>query len=91
MTADGKLPVAERRGYKNIFDALSRIGTEEQLKGLFVGLGPTILRAMVANVSQLVSYTQAKSFLIRHGNNLYLLLYYSMTLNFTFSLVGHKM
>ena len=29
MTADGKLPPAERRGYKNVFNALVRISKEE--------------------------------------------------------------
>ena len=29
MTADGKLPPAERRGYKNVFNALTRIAKEE--------------------------------------------------------------
>lgn len=29
MTADGKLPPAERRGYKNVFNALVRIVKEE--------------------------------------------------------------
>lgn len=29
MTADGRLPLAEKRGYKNVFDALIRISREE--------------------------------------------------------------
>lgn len=29
MTADGKLPPAEKRGYKNVFNALTRIVKEE--------------------------------------------------------------
>uniref|UniRef100_A0A1B6FGU0 Mitochondrial carrier protein n=1 Tax=Cuerna arida TaxID=1464854 RepID=A0A1B6FGU0_9HEMI len=67
MTADGKLPVSERRNYKNIFDALKRLAIEEGRKGMFAGLSPTMLRAMFANVTQLVSYTRAKDFLISNG------------------------
>uniref|UniRef100_A0A1B6HS11 Mitochondrial carrier protein n=2 Tax=Homalodisca TaxID=139475 RepID=A0A1B6HS11_9HEMI len=67
MTADGKLPPSERRNYKNIFDALKRLAIEEGRKGMFAGLSPTILRAMFANVTQLVSYTRAKDFLINNG------------------------
>jgi len=29
MTADGKLPPAERRNYSNVFNALARIAKEE--------------------------------------------------------------
>lgn len=67
MTADGRLPAYERRNYKNIFDALRRIALEEGRKGVFAGLQPTILRAMVANTAQLVSYSQAKQILLSNG------------------------
>lgn len=68
MTANGRLPPTDRRNYKNIFDALNRIATEEGTKGVFAGLQATILRAMVANTAQLVSYHQAKQFLLSNGN-----------------------
>ncbi len=35
MTADGRLPANERRGYKNVFNALYRITTEESLVTLW--------------------------------------------------------
>lgn len=35
MTADGKLPPAERRGYKNVFNALFRITKEEGILALW--------------------------------------------------------
>lgn len=35
MTADGKLPPAERRGYKNVFNALHRITKEESVGTLW--------------------------------------------------------
>lgn len=64
MTSDGRLPPAERRGYKNVFDALIRITREEGLFTLWRGCIPTIGRAMVVNAAQLASYSQAKQALL---------------------------
>ncbi|KAK3802841.1 hypothetical protein RRG08_053992 [Elysia crispata] len=64
MTADGRLPAAERRGYKNVFNALGRIISEEGLFTLWRGCIPTVGRAMVVNAAQLASYSQAKQILI---------------------------
>lgn len=36
MTADGRLPAAERRNYKGVFNALARITTEEGELNIFV-------------------------------------------------------
>jgi solute carrier family 25 oxoglutarate transporter 11 len=65
MTADGKLPAAERRGYKNVFDALIRIVREESVATLWKGAGPTVIRAMVVNGAQLSTYSQSKEVLIK--------------------------
>ena len=35
MTADGRLPLAERRAYKNVFNAIYRISTEESVYTLW--------------------------------------------------------
>lgn len=64
MTADGRLPLAERRGYKNVFDALIRITREEGFLTLWRGCVPTMGRAMVVNAAQLASYSQAKELLL---------------------------
>uniref|UniRef100_A0A646QD83 Mitochondrial 2-oxoglutarate/malate carrier protein n=1 Tax=Hemiscolopendra marginata TaxID=943146 RepID=A0A646QD83_9MYRI len=64
MTADGRLPLNERRGYKNVFNALFRITKEEGVLTLWRGCLPTIGRAMVVNAAQLASYSQAKQFLL---------------------------
>lgn len=58
--SDNDLPVNERRNYKNVFDALRRIYTEEGLAGMWRGSVPTIARAMAVNCSHLVSYNEAK-------------------------------
>lgn len=58
MTADGRLPMAERRNYKNVIDALARIVKEEGVTTLWRGAVATIGRAMVVNAAQLASYSQ---------------------------------
>lgn len=52
--------MAERRNYKNVFDAIGRIVSQEGVTSLWNGATPTILRAMSLNVSQLVTYDVAK-------------------------------
>ncbi|XP_077290911.1 mitochondrial 2-oxoglutarate/malate carrier protein [Arctopsyche grandis] len=63
MTADGRLPLEQRRNYKNVADALLRIIREEGLFSLWRGTTPTIGRAMVVNAAQLSSYSQAREML----------------------------
>lgn len=60
MTSDGRLPVEQRRGYKNVFDALVRITREEGLITLWRGWQPTVARAMILNAAQLGVYSQSK-------------------------------
>uniref|UniRef100_A0A1B6EEB9 Mitochondrial carrier protein n=1 Tax=Clastoptera arizonana TaxID=38151 RepID=A0A1B6EEB9_9HEMI len=67
MTTDGRLPVSQRRNYSHVFNALYRIGREEGVRGLWIGALPTICRAVAANTSQLVSYTQFKNYVIEKG------------------------
>lgn len=62
-----RLPVAERRGYTSVFNALSRIIREEGLLTLWRGYRPTIVRAMVGNAAQLASYSQAKQSILSTG------------------------
>lgn len=67
MTADGRLPASERRGYTSVFNALARVTREEGLLTLWRGTLPTVGRAMVLNVAQLATYDQAKEFIIHTG------------------------
>lgn len=67
MTADGRLPPAERRGYSSVFNALYRITTEEGVLTLWRGCLPTVARAMVVNAAQLASYSQAKQLVLSTG------------------------
>ena len=67
MTSDGRLPPDQRRNYTNVFNAFSRIIREEGVRALWTGCTPTIFRAMIVNMSQLASYTQAKTHLMSTG------------------------
>ncbi|XP_074121067.1 mitochondrial 2-oxoglutarate/malate carrier protein [Sminthopsis crassicaudata] len=68
MTADGRMPLDQRRGYKNVFDALLRIAREEGVPTLWRGCIPTMARAVVVNAAQLASYSQSKQFLLDSGH-----------------------
>jgi len=67
MTGDGRLPVAERRGYKNAIDALVRISKEEGVITMWRGVQPTVIRAMILNMAQLGGYSQSKQLLLGSG------------------------
>ena len=60
MTADGRLPAAERRGYTSALDAIMRISREEGVATLWRGTSSTITRAVVLNATQLAVYSEAK-------------------------------
>lgn len=67
MYSDGAAPAAQRRGYRNVGDALVRIAREEGVFGLWRGATPTIVRSMVVNCVQLGTYDQAKEAYGRFG------------------------
>jgi solute carrier family 25 oxoglutarate transporter 11 len=60
LQSDSMAPVAERKNYKNVFDALTRTVSEEGAGALYKGLAPNILRGMSMNVGMLACYDQAK-------------------------------
>lgn len=66
MTADGRLPAAERRNYTNVGNALVRIVKEEGILMLFRGAIPTMGRAMIVNMAQLATYSQAKQMILEN-------------------------
>lgn len=67
MTADGRLPLDQRRNYTSVFNAMARIIREEGLLTLWRGCIPTMGRAAVVNAAQLSSYSQAKRLLLESG------------------------
>merc|ERR1712216_346585 len=60
MQADGMKPVAERRNYKNVVDALIRVTRQEGVTQLWAGLAPNIMRGISMNVGMMAFYDEAK-------------------------------
>lgn len=67
MTADGKLPLDQRRNYTSVINAIARMVREEGVLTLWRGCIPTMGRAAVVNAAQLSSYSQAKRVLLNTG------------------------
>lgn len=61
MQSDGLKPVAERKNYKSVIDALSRIAKAEGVPALWSGAYPTVVRAMALNFGQLAFFSEAKA------------------------------
>ena len=69
--ADGTLPPAERRNYKNVFNALSKISSTEGFTNLWKGATPTIVRAMALNLGMLAPYEECKQRLKKYWGESY--------------------
>ncbi|SPN99010.1 related to dicarboxylate carrier protein [Cephalotrichum gorgonifer] len=60
MQSDGLKPVAERKNYKSVIDALTSIAKSEGVGALWAGAAPTVVRAMALNFGQLAFFSEAK-------------------------------
>jgi solute carrier family 25 (mitochondrial oxoglutarate transporter), member 11 len=60
MQSDGLKPLAERKNYKSVIDALSSIAKSEGITSLWAGAAPTVVRAMALNFGQLAFFSEAK-------------------------------
>lgn len=67
MQADGRLPPAQRRNYKSVVDAITRMAKQEGVTSLWRGSSLTVNRAMLVTASQLASYDQIKETILRKG------------------------
>lgn len=67
MSADSKLPVAQRRNYKGIGDCLSRIAAEEGIPGLWTGAKVTVIRAMLLSACVMGIGSEVKVNLTKTG------------------------
>ncbi|KAK7317659.1 hypothetical protein RJT34_02081 [Clitoria ternatea] len=67
MQADGRLPPAQRRNYKSVIDAITRMGKDEGVTSLWRGSSLTVNRAMLVTASQLASYDQFKEIILEKG------------------------
>lgn len=61
MQSDGLKPLAERKNYKSVFDALASIAKGEGIAALWAGAAPTVVRAMALNFGQLAFFSEAKA------------------------------
>jgi hypothetical protein len=61
MQSDGLKPLAERKNYKSVIDALSSIAKSEGIGALWSGAAPTVVRAMALNFGQLAFFSEAKA------------------------------
>lgn len=67
MQADGRLPLAQRRNYKSVIDAIIQMGKQEGVTSLWRGCSLTVNRAMLVTASQLASYDQFKEMILEKG------------------------
>ncbi|KAI1422566.1 mitochondrial carrier domain-containing protein [Xylaria sp. FL1777] len=61
MQSDGLKPLAERKNYKSVVDAITSIVKAEGITGLWAGATPTVVRAMALNLGQLAFFSEAKA------------------------------
>jgi solute carrier family 25 (mitochondrial oxoglutarate transporter), member 11 len=67
MSADSKLPTADRRHYTSVINCLSRIAKEEGVRMWWRGATPTVVRATLLGSASMGVTSQAKSELIATG------------------------
>uniref|UniRef100_A0A1D1Z5E5 Putative mitochondrial 2-oxoglutarate/malate carrier protein n=1 Tax=Anthurium amnicola TaxID=1678845 RepID=A0A1D1Z5E5_9ARAE len=67
MQADGRLPAAQRRNYRGVGDAISRMVRAEGVGSLWRGSSLTVNRAMLVTASQLATYDQVKEAVLESG------------------------
>ncbi|CAN1216232.1 Mitochondrial uncoupling protein 4 [Linum perenne] len=67
MQADGRLPLAQRRNYSSVVDAIMRMSRQEGVGSLWRGSSMTVNRAMLVTASQLASYDQFKEMILEKG------------------------
>ncbi|KAL5558520.1 hypothetical protein UlMin_034731 [Ulmus minor] len=67
MQADGRLPLAQRRNYNGVVDAITRMSRQEGITSLWRGSALTVNRAMIVTASQLASYDQIKETILEKG------------------------
>jgi solute carrier family 25 oxoglutarate transporter 11 len=66
MQSDGLRPLAERKNYKSVIDALMSIARSEGIAALWAGAAPTVVRAMALNFGQLAFFSEAKAQMKKH-------------------------
>jgi solute carrier family 25 uncoupling protein 8/9 len=92
LQAEGKLPPGVPRRYNGALDAYSKIIKSEGIKGLWTGIGPNVLRNATINASELATYDECKSFLVKRkgwmNDNIYCHFVCSAIAGFAAAVVG---
>ena len=52
MQADGRLPPAQRRNYRNVAHGLWRVAREEGVRAWYRGVGPLVVRGVLVTTAQ---------------------------------------
>lgn len=71
MTADGRMPIEQRRNYTSVMNAIRRIAKEEGIATLWRGCSPTVIRAMCLNMAQFTTYWTAKEYFLENHSNIF--------------------
>ena len=61
MQSDGLKPADQRKHYRSVVDAVTRIVRSEGVGALWAGAAPTVVRAMALNFGQLAFFSEAKA------------------------------
>jgi len=92
LQAEGKLPPGVPRRYNGALDAYSKIIKSEGVKGLWTGIGPNVLRNATINASELATYDEVKSLIVKRkgwmNDNIYAHFVCSAIAGFVAAVVG---
>ncbi|KAL4225977.1 hypothetical protein ACF0H5_013964 [Mactra antiquata] len=67
MQAEGKLKDGEIKRYTSTFSAFKDIFRESGIRGLYVGVGPTVKRAAILTATQIPAYDHSKHIILNAG------------------------
>lgn len=70
MSIDRSMPSRDRKNYKHVFDVWYRMAREDGVASLWKGSLPTIYRAIIVNVSQLATFSQAKEMVAKESHRI---------------------
>ncbi|CAH1783501.1 unnamed protein product [Owenia fusiformis] len=66
LQAEGNLPQGQTPRYTGTFDAFRQIIKYEGIRGLYVGVGPTVQRAAILTATQIPAYDHIKHSILNH-------------------------
>lgn len=67
MQAQGKICGIEQKRYKNTWTAVREIFNQSGIRGLYIGVGPTVKRAAILTATQIPAYDHSKHLMLNSG------------------------